>query len=425
MTELEKMVGKLLDERYQLHSVIGRGGSAVVFLAEDLLLHRRVAIKILRTGSALQTDADGKPIESERACEIEQRNRAALRREGLAAAMLAHPAIVTVYDASAEGEHPYIVMEYVEGHSLAAICEEEGILPLARILYIGCEVLSALEEAHANGIVHRDIKPENILLTPSGGVKVTDFGIAQFAHTRDHTANGRVLGTADTISPEQASGKRVDARSDLYSLGVVLYRMATGYYPFEGDDPDTLAYMHVSEPPRYPSTLNPDIPFGLEQILLTALAKQPEERFASAAAMRRALERLAADPGHRFRRFGTARHPFSWLSGIARRGAWLPIACGALVAAFAVTLGILFLPSDPRPTVTVLEIPTYVGTRVSRNEEFSLDERITVRYIYEETDSYPAGTVLHQSPAAGTLLKLDGEGDSATLTLTVAVSPDA
>lgn len=412
MKKSEAAVGRLLDDRYQLLEVIGSGGSAIVFRAEDLLFRRTVAVKVLRT------EAVGK----ESAQDALRINYAAFRREGLAAAMLAHPGIVTVYDVSYETEEPYIVMEYIEGRSLASLLEEEGVLSTEDILFTTHGVLLALEEAHENGIVHRDIKPENILISKVGEVKVTDFGIAQIAERQERLSGGRVLGTADTISPEQASGKRVDARSDIYSLGAVLYRMATGYYPFTGDDPDTVAFLHVSEPPRMPSTLNPNIPRGLEQIILTALAKKPEERFASALDMLRAIEELERDPYRTFRSFKTEKKASRPLCRVAHRGGFLPLVCGFIVAAVLFGTALLFLPKDTRPRVDIVEIPSYVGTRVLRNEDLGLDERIEIRYIYEEKSAFPAGTVISQSPAAGTLLKLDGAEDREILTLTVAAS---
>lgn len=403
-------VGYLLDDRYQLLEVIGSGGSATVFRAEDLLFRRTVAVKVLRTDT----------VGEESAHEALQINYAAFRREGLAAAMLAHPGIVTVYDVSYETEEPYIVMEYIEGRSLASLLHEEGVLSFEDILFTTHGVLLALEEAHENGIVHRDIKPENILISKDGEVKVTDFGIAQIAERQERLSGGRVLGTADTISPEQASGKRVDARSDIYSLGVVLYRMATGYFPFAGEDPDTVAFLHVHEPPRMPSTLNPDIPRGLEQIILTALAKKPEERFASALDMLRAIEELERDPNRTFRSFKSEKNPPRPLSRAGRRSGFIPLVCGLFAAIAMLGILLLFLPKDTRPHVDIVEIPAYVGTRVLRNEDLGLDRRIEIRYIYEENSLLPAGTVIAQTPAAGTLLKLDGAEDREILTLTVA-----
>lgn len=439
MEQPEKLIGRLLDERYQLHAVIGTGGSAVVFRGEDLLLRRTVAIKMLRscrapdTGdSAPAVDGEGKTPLSEKArrraaerdAEAARLNRAAFRREGMAAAVLSHPNIVTVYDVSPECENPYIVMEYIEGTSLAALCEGEGVLTPEKLLFVTHGVLEALEEAHSHGIVHRDIKPENIMLTRDGGIKVTDFGIARIGGGEERLSGGRVLGTADTISPEQAGGKRVDARSDLYSLGAVMYRMATGFFPFTADDPDTLAFLHVSEPPKYPSTLNPTLPAGLEQIILTALEKQPDRRFVSATAMLRAVERLQADPGHVFRRFGRGGpHLPAVLTGA--RGALLPILLGVTVAFLLGGMLLFWRGQDTRPPVSVVEVPACCGEIVTVPEDLSLDDRIRVRFVRVVRPDLAPGTVIDQSPAAGMLWKLDGPDDSEELVLTVATDGES
>ena len=201
-------------------------------------------------------------------------------------------------------------------------------------------VLEALICAHENGVVHRDIKGQNILLLPQGGVKVTDFGIAAIGGGRAFTLAGKVLGTADTMSPEQAGGETVDARSDLYSLGALMYRMATGHFPFEDEDPQTVAFLHRTEPPRYPSTWNPDIPRGLEQIILTALEKEPSKRFQSAASMLAAVKKLAHNPRHVFRRF-SERAPL--LHPSFPQNAVFPIFCGGMAAVFLILLLFAFL----------------------------------------------------------------------------------
>lgn len=416
MEQLEKLVGTVLDGRYQLGSVLGFGASAVVFRADDFLLSRTVAIKMLRSEPMPAAHPTGETQKEyhERTIEAKRINRHAFLQESRAAALLSHPHIVTVFDVCPEGENPYIVMELVEGMSLAERIRERGVLPLHELLYIGRCVLEALQHAHENGIIHRDIKEQNILLTKGGGVKVTDFGIAEIGGRHTWQLNGKVLGTVETMSPEQAAGLTVDARSDLYSVGVLLYRMATGHFPFEADDPHTIAFLHQTEPPRYPTTFNPAIPRGLEQIILAALEKEPRKRFSSAAAMLAAVRRLSQNTRVVFRHFPQRDALFP---RALHRSAWFSSACGfalAVVMFFsALSLNGLFTT----PQVAVVEVPPLVGLAEEEMPDF--DSRIEVVRQYAFYATIREGTVVAQSPAAGTLWKLEGEAEK-TLYLTIA-----
>jgi serine/threonine-protein kinase len=248
---------------------------AEVYLARDESLNRLVALK------ALFPEFAREPSFVER-----------FRREAQAAANLNHPNIVAIYDWGQESGTYFIVMEYVEGHSLRDLMRSEGPIEPGRAADIAAEIASALAFAHRSGVVHRDVKPGNVLLTPQGHVKVTDFGIARAGTSDSLTQTGSVMGTATYFSPEQAQGLAVDGRSDVYSLGVVLYEMVCGGAPFVADSPVSVAYKHVREDPMPPSQRNTDVPKGLEQIVMSALAKDADQRYQSADDMRADLLRF-------------------------------------------------------------------------------------------------------------------------------------
>jgi eukaryotic-like serine/threonine-protein kinase len=269
----------LLAERYALGSAIARGGMATVWRARDEVLARTVAVKILH------------PHLSDDESFLER-----FRREAYAAARLTHPNIVSIYDTGFDrdehgGERHYIVMEHCGGGTLSDLAKQAGgKLPAEDVADIGIAICDALEYAHAAGIVHRDIKPANVLRSDGGGIKVGDFGIAKAAtEARDITTTGTILGTVTYLSPEQARGEEPDARSDLYSLGVVLYELLVGRVPFQGESQVATALMHVNQAPKPLRSVIPSVPKEIESVVMRALAKDADDRFASAGEMRDAL----------------------------------------------------------------------------------------------------------------------------------------
>jgi serine/threonine-protein kinase len=271
----DSLIDTLFDGRYRIQRKLGAGGMADVYLAEDQELGRRVAIKIL----------NGRHANDEQFIER-------FRREAKNAAALNHPNIVSIYDRGNAEDTYYIAMEYLDGRTLKELIVGRGKAPINVAVEYARQILSALRFAHRHGIVHRDIKPHNVLVDSDGRVKVTDFGIAR-AGTSQMTETGSIVGTAQYLSPEQARGGEVDPRSDLYSLGVVLYELLTGKTPFEGDTPVEIAMKHLSNAPKPPSKLRPDVPPELDMVVLRALAKNPDDRYQSADEMEADLERVA------------------------------------------------------------------------------------------------------------------------------------
>ncbi|GAA0931128.1 Stk1 family PASTA domain-containing Ser/Thr kinase [Pseudonocardia zijingensis] len=271
---------RLLSERYELGEVLGYGGMSEVHRGLDTRLGRDVAVKVLRADLA-------------RDPQFQMR----FRREAQNAAALNHPAIVAVYDTgeveSEFGPLPYIVMEYVDGQTLREIVKTQGPLSQRQVIEVMADVCAALDFSHRHNIIHRDVKPANIMINNAGAVKVMDFGIARaLGEGQNVTQTAAVIGTAQYLSPEQARGEAVDARSDVYAAGCVLFELLTGEPPFTGDTPVAVAYQHVREEPRRPSELNPSIPSSLDAVVLKALSKNPLNRYQSAAEMRSDLVRV-------------------------------------------------------------------------------------------------------------------------------------
>jgi beta-lactam-binding protein with PASTA domain/tRNA A-37 threonylcarbamoyl transferase component Bud32 len=440
---------RVFNDRYELVRKIARGGMAEVFAARDLLLDRQVALKVLFP--ELSVD----PAFVER-----------FRREAQAAASLSHPNIVSVYDWGEFERTYYIVMEFVDGRPLSQVLRTEGPLAPERAALIAADVAAALSFAHRHGVVHRDVKPGNVLITDDNHVKVTDFGIARAANTQENlTQTGAVIGTATYFSPEQARGDVVDARSDLYSLGVVLFEMVCGQPPFVADSPLSVAYKHVREEPPRPRSINPAVPAGLEAIIGQALAKNPAARYQSAQELRADLLRFSQglsvsavaplrEDEQRTQLVGSRDAPSSATSILAatavaappmdsgertstlaavpggpppgggaeprRSRAWgwgiaivlLLLALAAVIVLLARSLGV-FSTAEAS-----FSLPNVVGEPASQAVGLLQGEHLSVKETDRTSSSATPGTVVAENPSAGTKVH-KGE----TILLTVAVAP--
>jgi serine/threonine-protein kinase len=412
----------MLGQRYEVGEVLGRGGMAEVHRGRDIRLGREVAIKVLRSDIARDPTF-----------------QARFRREAQAAASLNHPAIVAVYDTGedsvAAGDVPYIVMEYVEGRTLRDVLKDEGVMDVKAAMSFAADICAALDFSHRNGIVHRDVKPGNVMITPTGAVKVMDFGIARAVSDSSvtMTSTAAVIGTAQYLSPEQARGESVDARSDVYSAGCLMFELVTGTPPFTGDSPVAVAYQHVREDPRPPSTINPAVPAALDAIVLKSMSKNPANRYQSAADMRNDLlravagERVEATPvmsesdrtaliapatGPRYRAVAPAAVPVLADAdddedrqrrrriGFAVLTVALLALAGAAVALFLLLTNNDDAPTNDDPTPTVIEVPALAGltedaARIAI-EQAGLTVGVVTRVASEEAD---LGLVVEQSPA--------------------------
>ena len=423
----ENFIGKLLDRRYQIVRVIGVGGMSIVFEANDLVMNRLVAVKVLK--------------------EEMYRDREAVDRfvnEAKISATLSHPNIVKIYDVSIKSTPKYIVMERVEGITLKSYMQKKGALSTDEVLSYSEQILKALAHIHENGIVHRDIKPQNILLLKNGRIKVTDFGIAKTLSSAPVIADDKAIGTVYYISPEQASGKEIDRRSDLYSLGILMYEMATGTLPFNADTPVSVAMMQVKDKPKPPSDILATIPYGLEQIILGAIEKTPERRFQNAEQMLRYVERLRVNPDSVFklRKEAESEAPdkltFAFSENdmkrkrVGSRGkrkqsrSMFPIIFG-VTAAFLIVLVIgmftildMVLKNENENASYSVEIPGVVGELYGEQVSEKFDSRIfsiNIEYVYNA--NYPANTIISQAPEGGSKRMVGGDLPPCQITLTV------
>jgi beta-lactam-binding protein with PASTA domain/predicted Ser/Thr protein kinase len=422
------MIGEVLGNRYRIEERIGGGGMSVVFRAADLQLGREVAVKVMR--SHLVADED-----------FVRR----FWREAQNAAALSHPNLVQIYDVGRDKDHCYIVMELISGRTLKQLIQEEGPVPLPEAVRIAAQILEALGHAHRQKIIHRDVKPHNVLIARDGTVKVADFGIARATTTDTVTHTGSIMGSAHYFSPEQANGYPADEKSDLYSVGVVLYEMVTGRVPFQGESPITVAIKHIRDAVTPPSALNPEIPVELDAIIIKAMAKEPSERFADASEMRLALERfqedLAAGRTHaasgdfptqdlralgsrKERRLGTTAKAVAEVEALKhdddddeeerpltraqkqRRAVWISSILVVLFGLFGAGAWAFFSYVN----VPTIQMPNVIGMSIGQAQQVLSEQKLEVKVRKDGVfdDKIPANAVAQQDPPPDTPVKAGG-----------------
>lgn len=430
---MDNLIGKRLDGRYSIESLVGVGGMANVYRGTDLKTGNQIAVKVLKDEF----------LDNE---ELVRR----FKNESKAISILSHPNIVKVYDVSVTDKLQYIVMEYVDGITLKEYLKQRGgALTWKETVHFATQVLSALQHAHSKGIIHRDVKPQNIMLLADGSIKMMDFGIARFSRAQSQTVSDKAIGSVHYISPEQAKGERTDARTDIYSVGVMLYEMLSGRLPFDGDGAVSIAIMQISEKPKPLAEIAPKTPAGLRQITEKAMEKDPDKRYQSAQEMLAAIEEFKRNPSIQFayeyrsaednperninrvvsntksspkstsihtgdaRRVGTSnpgRSKSAKKKKKASKGfSLLPIFFGmavAFVIGAAILIYLIFTNSSNllfsnRADVQVI---SFVG--MTKDEFLATDYNSLLRAEFpEEYSSEPAGTIIRQTPKAGRTVK--------------------
>ena len=424
-TNMDKYLGTTLDDRYEIQEIIGSGGMAVVYKATDTRLHRSVAVKILR---------------DELAADEEFRRR--FQTEAQAVAMLSHPNIVSVYDVSHSESVEYIVMELIEGVTLMQYMQKKGALGWKEALHFSVQISKALEHAHSKGIVHRDIKPQNIMIIRDGSIKVADFGIAALESTQEQRSS-QTVGSVHYIAPEQARGEQPDTRSDIYSLGVVMYEMLTGRMPYDGETAEQIALKHIAGIAVPPQEINPDIPDELARITLRAMNADINARYQSASELLADLEEFRKQQAAANRTSSDGEEGFEVVPDVepigrtgemseakyarrrkrSRKVSIMSGAVGVLVFMVAVFVFLWnYWLRDIFSTAERIELPNFVGRSyesVVNDSSYTQLYAFTVTYSIDPT--VPEGEIISQDPEAGRSLMIVPEKIAVTLTVSTGV----
>lgn len=432
---MDNLIGRKLDGRYLIESLLGVGGMANVYKGRDVRTGNAIAVKVLKEEF----------LDNE---ELVRR----FKNESKAISILDHPNIVKVYDVSVTDQLQYIVMEYIDGITLKEYLKQRGgALTWKEVIHFATQVLGALEHAHSKGIVHRDVKPQNIMLQADGSIKMMDFGIARFSRAQSQTVSDKAIGSVHYISPEQAKGDHTDGRTDIYSVGVMMYEMLSGHLPFDGSGTVSIAIMQISEKPKPLAQVAPNVPEGLRQITEKAMEKDPDDRYQSAAEMLQAIQAFKQNPSIRFEyEYNTQDAPSKTInkvvsggrsgtkSGISTQQARrtdtmtgkgknvkktaarkpvkekhfsvLPIFFGMAVAFIigATILVYLIFTNSTNPLFSNrdnVQLIDFVGQTEDQFRTSDYFALLTPEIVYEYNSSYPAGTIFQQSPAAGRTVK--------------------
>ena len=408
---MDKYTGKKLDGRYEIRELIGVGGMANVYHCYDTIDAREVAIKIMKDEFLNNEDFIRR-----------------FKNESKAIAVLNHPNIVRVYDVSFGDMIQYIVMEYIDGITLKEYIDMQGVLDWKETVHLTTQILKALQHAHENGIVHRDIKPHNIMLLQDGTIKVTDFGIARFSSNATRTMTEQAIGSVHYIAPEQARGEKTDGKTDIYSVGVMMYEMLTGKLPFDGDSAVSVALMQLQAKAKRPREVNPSIPEGLEEITVKAMQKNPDDRYHSALEMLSDIERFRLNPSIRFdykyheekaqsgdpvKKHKTVSKPQSEPKKTQKahvyeevapvRSPLLSALKGIIISAVLALLvfaGLALYKGYTGNQPQEIEVPNFVGMSISEASELNAG-RFNFTYTSRYSDAIPVDSIIEQTPAAG------------------------